>query len=84
MVSEILTEIFPHKQSKYDLRNSTALQGRSIKTGMYDLETIKMLPIELKNIAFPTLFKKKIICAQTPKNSPTRLCKIDLQNIGFL
>ena len=58
-MSEILTEIFPHKQSKYNLRNSTALQGRSIKTGMYDLESIKMLPIELKNTAFPTLFKNK-------------------------
>ena len=35
MAPEILTEIFPQKDSIYSLRNSTALQGRSIKTVMY-------------------------------------------------
>ena len=31
MAPEILTEIFPQKESNYSFRNSTALQGRSIK-----------------------------------------------------
>ena len=74
MVPEILTEIFPHKESSYSLRNRTVLQSRSIKTGMYDSETISslgpkiwvILPIEFKNIVSPTLFKKKI-CEQTSK-----------------
>ena len=35
MVPEILTEIFSRKESNNNLRNSTALQGRSIKTAMY-------------------------------------------------
>ena len=35
MASEIFTEIFPQKESNYSFRNSTALQGRSIKTAMY-------------------------------------------------
>ena len=35
MVPEILTETFPRKESNNNLRNSTALQGRSIKTAMY-------------------------------------------------
>ena len=35
MAPEILTEIFPQKESNYSLRNGTALQGRSIKTVMY-------------------------------------------------
>ena len=40
MAPEILTEIFPQKESNFSLRNSTALQGRSIKTVMYGSKTI--------------------------------------------
>ena len=43
MMPEILTEIFPHKESNYNLRYSTALQGRSTKTVMYSSETISSL-----------------------------------------
>ena len=68
MAPEILTEIFPHKESSYSLRNSTALQGRSIKIAMYGSGTISslglkiwdILPTELQEIVSPTLFKKKI------------------------
>ena len=67
MAPEILTEIFPEKQSNYSLRNSTTLQGRSIKTVMYGSETVcslgpkiwDSLATELKRIVCPTLFKKK-------------------------
>ena len=66
MASEILTEIFPQKESNYSPRNSTALQGRSIKTIMYGSESISslgpkiwdILPTELKKNVSPTLFKK--------------------------
>ena len=37
------TVIFPQKESNYSLRNSTTLQGRSIKTVMYGSETISRL-----------------------------------------
>ena len=68
MVPKILTEIFPQKENNYSLRNSTALQGRSMKTVMYGSETKSslgpkiwdILPMELKEIVSPTLFKKKI------------------------
>ena len=43
MAPEILTEIFPQKESNYSLRNSTTLQGRSIKTVTYVSETISSL-----------------------------------------
>ena len=43
MAPEILTEIFPQKESNYSLRNSTTLQGRSNKTVMYGSETISSL-----------------------------------------
>ena len=45
MAPEILTEIFPQKESTYSLRNSTTLQGRSIKIVMYGSKTIsKTIP----------------------------------------
>ena len=83
-----MAEIFPQKESNYSLRNSTALQG---KTVMYGSETISslgpkiwdILPTELKRIVSPTLFKKKIR-EWAPKNCPCRLCKTYVQNIGFL
>ena len=67
MAPEILTEILPQKKSNYSLRNSTTLQGRSVKTVVYGSETMfslgpkiwDILP-ELKRIVSPTLFKKKI------------------------
>ena len=34
MVPEILTKIAHHKETNYNLRYSTALQGRNIKTVM--------------------------------------------------
>ena len=40
MVPGILTEIFLQKESNYSLRNTTVLQGRSIKTVTFGLETI--------------------------------------------
>ena len=85
MAPEILTEIFPQKESNY----STALQRRSIKTVMYGSEAIlsslcskiwDILPTELKKIVSPILFKKKIR-EWAPKNCPCRLCKTYVQNI---
>ena len=91
MAPEILTEIFPQKESNYSLRNSTTLQGRSTKTVMCGSETISslgpkiwgILPTEFKRIMSPTLFKKKIREC-TPKNCPCRLCNTYVQNIGFV
>ena len=40
---EILTEIFAQKESNYNLRNSTTLQGRSMKTVMYGSDSISSL-----------------------------------------
>ena len=40
MVPGILTEIFLQKESNYSLRNTRVLQGRSIKTVTFGLETI--------------------------------------------
>ena len=58
MAPEILTEVLPQKESNYSLRNRTALQGRTIFS--LGPKIWDFLPTELKNIASPTLFKKKI------------------------
>ena len=68
MTPEILTEIFPQKETNCSFRNSTTLQGRNIKTAMYGSETISslgpkiwdILPTDIKRVIYPTLFKKKI------------------------
>ena len=91
MAPEMLTQIFPQKESNYSLRNSKTLQGRSIKTVICGSKNISslgpriwnILPTELKRIVSPTLFKKKIR-EWAPKNCPCRLYKTYVQNIGFL
>ena len=68
MAPETLTEIFSHKENNYSFRNSTALQGRSIKTVINGSETLSslglkiwdILQMELKNIVSPILLKKNI------------------------
>ena len=59
MVPAIMTEIFPHKESNYSLRNSIVLQGRSIKTVMYGSETISSLGPKIWVILLTEL--KKIV-----------------------
>ena len=91
MAPETLTEIFSHKENNYSFRNSTALQGRSIKTVMYGSETLSslglkiwdILQMELKNIVSPILLKKNIN-EWAPKNCLCRLCKTYVQNTRFL
>ena len=69
MVPEIMIEIFPQKESNYSLKNSTALQGRSIKTVMYGSETIyslgpkiwDILPTELKKLCLLYYSKRKFV-----------------------
>ena len=52
-----MTEIFPQKESNYSLRNSTALQGKSIKTAIYGSETISSLEPKIWDI-LPTELQK--------------------------
>ena len=57
MAPKILTEIFPQKESNYSLRNSAAMQGRSIKTVMHGSEPISSLGRKIWDI-LPTESKK--------------------------
>ena len=63
MLLEILTEIFPQKESNYSLGISTTLQGRSIKNVMDGSKTISsllwgILTTELKKFVSPARYKK--------------------------
>ena len=50
MASEILTEIFPQNENNYSLRNSTALEGRTIKAVMFGSETISSFGTKILGI----------------------------------
>lgn len=66
MTPEILINIFPHKESNYNLRNSTVLQDRTIKTVIYGSESVSSLRQEIwdilpkKKLCLLTLFANKI------------------------
>ena len=78
MAPEISTEMFPLKESNYSLRNSTVLQGKSIKTVMYSSETISslgpkiwdILPTELKKLCLLHYSKRKFV-----NGPPKHMCK---------
>ena len=78
MATEILAEIFSQPESNYSLRNSTTLRGRSIKTAMYDSETISSLgpkiwdisPTELKTSCLLQYSKRKFV------NGPQRIVHV--------
>ena len=89
MAPELLTEIPPPpKEGNSSLRNIITLQGKNIKTIMYDRENISslgpkmwdILPTELKNIASYIIRKESfwIDSLFPPKkktNCPCCLCK---------
>ena len=68
MAPKILTEIFPQKESNYNLRNSAAMQGGSIKTVMHGSETISSLGRKIWDI-LPTELKKCVYYAIQKENS---------------
>ena len=65
MAPEILTEIFPQKESSYSLRNSTTLQGRSMGPKMWDI-----LPTELEKLCLLHYSKRKFV------NGPQRIVHV--------
>ena len=75
MVPKILTKIAHHKEINYNLRNSTALQGRNIKTVMYASKNASSLEpkiwdtllTELKKVSILHYLKIKLV------NGPQRI-----------
>ena len=87
---QMLNEIFEFTDPTYNLR-TVKTKSYLIRTVKYGTETLSylapkiwnMLPAECTNAKSLGEFKSKIK-NWTPENCPCRLCKIYVQNIGFL
>ena len=85
-----MKNIFSFKTLPYSLRNRIKLQCKSTKTicGLTAISSLELniwaiLPPLMRNIKSSHEFMRKIR-ERSPKNCTCRLCKIYIQNIGFL
>ena len=90
MASELIKElILPSKQRRYELRNNQDFAVPIMKSVHKGLESLsylgpkiwKSLPLEIKKTEIFPQFKANI---KKKWNCPCRLCKIYLQNVGFI
>ena len=90
MAPEIISNIFQINTSVYNLRNSD-FKTENVRTVHYGTESLsflgpkiwKILPSEIKTSTSLQVFKNKIK-QWVPENCPCRLCKIYIQNVGFV
>ena len=92
MALELIKElILPNRQRKYELRNNTEFAVPMVKSVHKALERLsylgpkiwELLPLEIKETETFSQLKAKIK-KLNPENCPCRLCKIYLQNVGFI
>jgi len=89
--STLMTELFQIKKTKYDLCKGNTLISRNVKTVYYGTESIsylapkiwELIPIDIKNSKSLNSFKSKIKL-WIPYDCPCRICKIYVQNLGFI
>ena len=87
----LMKEIFPIKDTKYNLRNENIFISRNIRSVHYGTETITFLgpriwaqlQNEIKKSNSLSIFKHKIK-TWVPEKCPCRLCKKYIANLGFL
>ena len=92
MAPELIKElILPNRQYRYELENNPDFGVPIVKLVHKGLESLKYLspkiwervPLEIKETETLLQFKAKIkMC--NPQNCLCRLCKIYLQNVGFI
>ena len=92
-ISEIINKVFPINEPiyEYDLRNISDFTARRIKTVRYGSTSSSYLGPRLWNI-LPDEYKKTqsikdfkaMINSCVSENCPSRLCKIFIQNVGFI
>ena len=91
MSSPLMSELFKEKDIKYNLRNGSALVSNNVKTTTYGLDSVSYLapkiwmqvPTDIKSSATLAIFKQRIK-TWIPESCPCRLCKIYVQNLGFI
>ena len=86
-----MKSIFPLNECNYNLRKNPYFKGKNVRTTTYGTETISyrgtevwdIVPNEIKNSSSLEQFKQKIK-SWKPLACKCRLCKVYLQNIGFI
>ena len=92
MAPELIKElILPNRQRSSELRDNPDFSVPVVKSVHKGLESLshlgptiwELLPLEMKETETFSQFKTKIK-KWNPQNCPCRLCKIYLQNVGFI
>ena len=91
MAPDILNEIFQNRTSSYTLRTNSSFAVRPVHSVYHGTESLsflgpkiwKLVPEDVKQSESFEIFKKKIK-QWAPSRCPCRLCRIYLQNIGFV
>ena len=89
--SEVLKEVFKIVSSNYNLRKKTLFEGRNIRTEQYGFHSLSYIgpkiwcgvPEDIKSSETLTIFKNKIK-KWKPIDCPCRICKVYIQNLGYI
>ena len=87
----LMQELFPIHESNYDLRNKRYWETSNVRTTCYGIETLlfrgqkiwQLLPTSIKASNSLPEFKSKMK-NWNPKGCSCRLCKIFINNLGYL
>ena len=91
LASSLMSKLFKEKDIKYNLRKGNTLVSKNVKTTTYGLDSVSYLapelwmqmPIDMKNSASLAIFKQRIR-TWVPDSCPCRLCKVYVQNLGYI
>ena len=89
--SPLMSDLFQVKDMKYNLRKANILVSNNNKTTSYGIDSISylapklwdLIPEEIKNSKSLEMFKKKIRL-WVPNKCPCKLCKVYVQNVGYI
>ena len=92
LAPELIKELIqPNRQHRYELRNNPAFAvqvAKSVHKGLESLSYLdpriwELLPLEIKETEALLKLKAKIK-KWNPQNCPCGICKVYLQNVGFI
>ena len=92
-ISEIINKVFPINEPiyEYDLRTTSDVAARRIKTVRYGSASSSYLGPRLRNILLDEYKKiqsvkdfKAMVNSCVPENCPCWLCKMFIQYVGFI
>ena len=91
MAPDILDDIFINRKQSYNLRNNSSFSIRRVHSVYHGTESLSFLgpkiwelvPDDLKESESFEIFKRKIK-GWIPTKCPCRLCRVYIQNVGFI